>query len=64
MEKERLWSAGRPVAAGFLSSSGSSSSKESFREEDMPDREEEEEDEVRGPGELDAKLANSKESRA
>jgi len=30
----------------------------------MPDREEEEEEDVLGPGELDAKLANSKESRA
>lgn len=53
-----------PFAAGFRSSRGSSSSRESFREEDMPEREEVEEDDVRLPGEDEAKLANSKESRA
>lgn len=50
------------MAAGFLSSRGSSSSRDSLRDEAMPDLEEE--DEVLGPGELDARLANSKESRA
>jgi hypothetical protein len=49
-------------AAGLRSSNGSSSSRDSFREDAMPEREEEEE--VRCPGELDAKLASSKESRA
>jgi hypothetical protein len=60
----RPWAPGRPFAAGFRASSGSSSSRESFREEDMPDREEVEDVEVRGPGELDARLASSRESRA
>jgi hypothetical protein len=59
-----LWPVGRPLAAGFRSSRGSSSSRESFRDDDMPDREEVEDIEDLGPGELDAKLANSKESRA
>lgn len=49
-------------AAGLRSSRGSSASKESFLEDATPDLEEEEE--VRGPGELDARLASSKESRA
>ena len=63
-EKDRLWGPGLPPAAGFRSSRGSSSSRESFRDEDMPDREEVEEEDVLGPGELDARLASSRESRA
>jgi hypothetical protein len=55
---------GLPCAAGFIASSGSSCSSESLRDEDIPEREEEEDDEVRGPGELEAKLASSSESRA
>lgn len=62
MEKERPSGSGPPFAATFLSSRGSSCSKESLREEVMPDLEEEED--VRGPGELEAKLASSRESRA
>lgn len=49
-------------AAGFRASRGSSASRESFLEEDMPDRDEEED--VRAPGELEARLASSRESRA
>jgi hypothetical protein len=64
MENVRWWPVGRLCAAGFLSSRGSSSSKDSFLEDAMPDREDVDEDEVRGPGELDAKLASSRESRA
>ena len=60
----RPWAPGRAFAAGLRSSRGSSSSRESFRDEDMPDREEVEEVDVRGPGELDARLASSRESRA
>lgn len=52
----------RSRLVGFRSSRGSSSSRDSLREEDMPDREEEVD--VRGPGELEARLANSRESRA
>lgn len=51
-------------AAGFRSSKGSSSSRDSFLEEAMPEREEVEDVDVRVPGELEAKLASSKESRA
>lgn len=57
----RLCPEGRPRAAGFLSSRGSSSSRDSLREDATPDLEEDEE--VRGPGELDARLASSNESR-
>ena len=65
IENVRPWLApGRACAAGFLSSRGSSSSKDNLREEAIPEREDVEEEEVRGPGELDAKLASSKESRA
>ena len=63
-EKVLPWAPGRPFAARLRSSRGSSSSRESFREEEMPDREEAEDVEVRGPGELDARLASSRESRA
>lgn len=63
-ENDRPWGPGRPFAAGFRSSRGSSCSRESFRDEDMPDLEEVEDVDVRRPGELDAKLASSKESRA
>jgi len=63
-EKARPWPAGRPFAAGLRSSRGSSSSRDSFRDEDMPDREEVVDVDVLGPGELDARLANSSESRA
>lgn len=61
--KVRPWP-GLPLAAGFMASSGSSCSSESFRDEDIPEREEEEDEEVRGPGELEAKLASSRLSRA
>ncbi len=64
IEKERLCGSGPPFAATFLSSRGSSCSRESLREEVMPDREEVDDEEVRGPGELEAKLASSRESRA
>lgn len=64
MEYERLCGPGRPFAAGLRSSRGSSSSRDCFRDEEIPDREESIEVDVRGPGELDARLANSRESRA
>jgi hypothetical protein len=51
-------------AAGFRESRGSSASRDCFREDEMPDREDVEEEEVLGPGELEARLANSRESRA
>jgi len=63
-EKERRCDPGRPLAAGFRSSRGSSSSRESFRDEEMPDREDAEDVDDLGPGELEAKLASSRESRA
>jgi hypothetical protein len=63
MLKVRPWP-GRPLAAGFMSSSGSSCSSESLRDEEIPEREEEDDEEVRGPGELEARLASSRESRA
>lgn len=64
IEKVRPCPTGRPEAAGFRSSRGSSSSSEILREDVMPDLEEDEDEDVRGPGELDARLASSKESRA
>jgi hypothetical protein len=64
-EKLRLCGTGLPpFAAGFRESKGSSSSRDSFRDEEMPDREEVEDVDVRGPGEEDARLASSRESRA
>lgn len=60
-ENDLLCAVGR--AAGFLESKGSSSSSESFLEEEMPDRDEVEDVDVRRPGELDARLASSRESR-
>lgn len=52
----------RVFAAGFRASRGSSASRESFLEDEIPDREEDED--VLAPGELEARLANSRESRA
>lgn len=60
-ENDRLWGSG--LEAGFRESKGSSCSRDCFRDEEMPEREEVEDVDVRGPGEEDARLASSRESR-